>query len=133
MMRKILLSNLGGALAFGLCAAAAQAAPGQFLTLDKSPQTNNNLLTLVRGGGHGGGGGRGGGHWGGGGRGGGHWGGGRGFAGGGWGGGRRHFHHGFRGGGFGGYYGIDDDYGYGNGCFWRYGRWICPGYGGYGY
>ena len=131
MMRKILLSSLSGALAFGLFAAAAQAAPGQFLTLDKSPQTNNNLLTPVRGGGHGGG--RGGGHWGGGGRGGGHWGGGRGFARGGWGGGGRHFHHGFRGRGF-GFYGIpyiDDDYG--NGCFWRYGRWICPGYGGYGY
>ena len=24
------------------------------------------------------------------------------------------------------------DYDYGNACFWRYGRWICPGYGGYG-
>jgi hypothetical protein len=133
MMRKILLSSLSGALTFGLLAAAAQAAPGQFPTLDKSQQTNDNLLTLVRGGGHGGGGGHGhgGGH--GGGRGGGHWGGGRGFAGGGWGGGRHRFHHGFRGRGFAGYYGIDDDYGYGNGCFWRYGRWICPGYGGYDY
>ena len=29
MMRKILLSSLGGALAFGLFAAAAQAAPGR--------------------------------------------------------------------------------------------------------
>jgi hypothetical protein len=133
MMRKILLSGLGGTIAFGIFAAGAHAAPGQFLTLDKSPQTNNNLLRLVRGGGHGGGGG----HWGGGGRGGGHggghWGGGRGFAGG-WGGGGHRFHRGFRGGGFGSYYGIsDDDYGYVNGCFWRYGRWICPGYGGYGY
>ena len=96
MMRKILLSGLGGTIAFGIFAAGAHAAPGQFLTLDKSPQTNNNLLRLVRGG--------------------------------------HRFHHGFRGGGFGSYYGIsDDDYGYVNGCFWRYGRWICPGYGGYGY
>ena len=118
-MWKILLSGLGGTIAFGLFAAGAHAAPGQFLTLDKSPQTNNNLLRLVRGGGHGGGGG--------------HWGGGRGFAGG-WGGGGHRFHHGFRGGSFGSYAGIpDDDYAYVNGCFWRYGRWICPGYGGYGY
>ena len=128
MMRNVLLSSIGGALAFGLFATSAQAAPGQFLRLDTSPQTNNDLLTLVRHGG-GGWGGHGGGHW----RGGGHWGGGGRFAHGGWNGGG--FRHGFRGRGF-GFYGLPYyDYGsyYGYGCFWRYGRRICPGYGGYGY
>ena len=51
---------------------------------------------------------------------------GRGFAYGGWGGGRRFY----RGYGYGvPYYGYG--YGYG-GCFWYYGRWVCPGYGWYG-
>jgi hypothetical protein len=121
MIRKSLTLGSCGALAIGLLAAAAQAAPGQVITLNKSAQTNNLLTPIHRGGG-GWGGGRGwggGGHWGGG-----HWGGGRGFAYGGWGGGRRFY----RGYGFGvPYYG----YGY-TGCFWYYGRWVCPGYGGYG-
>ena len=114
MIRKSLLLGSCGALAIGLLAAAAQAAPGQVITLNKSAQTNN-LLTPIRHGGGGWGGGRGwggGGHWGGG-----HWGGGRRFA----------VRRGFRGGGFYGY-----GYGYG-GCFWYYGRWVCPGYGYGGY
>jgi hypothetical protein len=115
MIPKRLLLGFGGALAFGLLAAGAQAAsPGQFASHDKSPQTNN-LLTPIRHGGGGWGGGRGwggGGHWGGG-----HWGGGRRFA----------VRRGFRGGGFYGY-----GYGYG-GCFWYYGRLVCPGYGYGGY
>src|SRR5450631_29749 len=71
MIRKRLLLGVGGALTFGLLAADAQAAsPGQFAPHDKSPQTNN-LLTLIHRGGGGRGGGRG---WGGGGHWGGHWG-----------------------------------------------------------
>ena len=137
MIRKSLLLGSGGALAIGLLAAAAQAAPGQVVTLNKSAQTNNLLTPIHRGGG-GWGGGRG---WGGGA----HWGGGGRFAYRGWGGGRRLYrgygygapyyghgygYSGYRGYGYGApYYG--HGYGY-SGCFWYYGLWVCPGYGWYG-
>ncbi len=114
MMPNTLLIGAGVALAVGLFAAGADAAPSQFVPVEKAPQSND-LCILTRGG-HGG---HGGGHWGG--HGGGHWGGHRG--------GGRYFRRGFRGRGFGyGYYGYD------NGCWWSYGRLVCPGwYGGYPY
>ena len=49
MIRKSLLLGSCGALAIGLLAAAAQAAPGQVVTLSKSAQTNNLLTPIHRG------------------------------------------------------------------------------------
>jgi hypothetical protein len=54
MWHKLLLTSIGGALAFGLLTASVHAAPAQFGTLEKSAQPNS-LVTLTRGHGMGGG------------------------------------------------------------------------------